>query len=253
MKRFFIVLFAFLICSALVACSSEVSTKETIETPNESKESKTPEKPTLPEPYQEILEQYKEIIEIWQLDGKTKDNMYFNEIIENAAYPKPYGSDAKNVHWAAMIAVSWYPKTAKYGYILKDINADGVPEMFWVRDDYSLLAAFTITEGKAITLGAYYYRSNGFVMDSGRIMIHGSGGADAGGYILYELPQGGKELVLIKMIGYDCTYDKEEYTEYVDGQEQIIEKAVFDEYMELYFPTTTTTENWKNNEIIFVG
>jgi|GEM_PF-1802653 len=253
MKRFFIVLFAFLICSALVACSSEVSTKETIETPNESNESKTTEKPTLPEPYQEILEQYKEIIEIWNLDDQSEDYQKFSEAIEKEEYPNPYGSDSKNAYWFYMIIDGKYPKTAKYGYILKDINADGVPEMFWVRDDYSLLAAFTITEGKAITLGAYYYRSDGFVMDSGRIMIHGSGGAGAGGYALYELPQGGKELVLIKMIGYDCTYDKEEYTEYVDGQEQIIEKAVFDEYMELYFPTTTTTENWKNNEIIFVG
>ena len=124
---------------------------------------------------------------------------------------------------------------ADYGYILKDINNDGVPELFWVRDDYSLLAAFTISEGKAVTIGAYSSRNKGFVMDTGEI---------------YQYAAGGSELTLIKTVG---NYRDENYYEIVDGQKHAISKDKFDNYKQLYFPAAVPADQWKMNEIIRVA
>lgn len=241
MKRFIVI---FLVFTTLVGCASTISTVEPATSNTSSKDFVTE---IIPEQYAHVLVQYEEIIEIWNSDDEVEGYPNFTEIMENDKYPKPYGSE--NYPWFEMLVDGKYPKTAEYGYILKDINGDGIAEMFWVRDDYTLLAVFTIVEGRAITIGAYSSKNKAIVLDTGEIYQFVVGGANIGEHSILSLASGGNKLSVVKTVG---SAPNDIYYQIIDGEKINIEKVKFDEYMKLYPVAATPTESWKANKILWI-
>ena len=242
MKR---IIAIFLVFTTLVGCASTISTEEPV-TSNISSKDFVSE--AIPEQYADVLVQYKEIIKIWNSDDEVEGYPNFTEIMENDRYPKPYGSE--NYPWFEMLVDGKSPKTAEYGYILKDINDDGISEMFWVRDDYTLLATFTIVEGKAITIGAYSAKNKAIILDTGEIYQFDVGGADIGEHTIFKLSSDSNKLCIVKAIG---NYHNEFYYEIIDGKKINIGKVKFEEYLNLYPVSATPTESWKANKILWVN
>ena len=76
------------------------------------------------------------------------------------------------------LPMSQYQKQeADFGYIIHDINADGVPELFWVREDHSIAAIFTREQDKMVLLDGYGGRYRGYVSENNTLYSHGSNSA----------------------------------------------------------------------------
>ncbi len=73
---------------------------------------------------------------------------------------------------------------SSFGYILRDINADNTPELFWVCEDRTLLAVFTVCDGRAKLLDYFMQRYSCVVTDDNRLVIHSSFGV---GYLDCEI------------------------------------------------------------------
>jgi hypothetical protein len=81
-----------------------------------------------------------------------------------------------------------------YCYLLRDINSDGVNELFLYADesdngtddpDYSLIAVFTITDGEAELLMEFWSRSRGYLTYGNYILNEWSDSADDSGIDYY--------------------------------------------------------------------
>ena len=95
-----------------------------------------------------------------------------------------------------------------FGYILHDLNADGIPELFWVREDHSIAAVFTRKKEKMILLDGFWSRYRGYVSQSNIYSTHGSGGAADNECVLYTL-DGGKLKEQFRF-GMESAYNSEE-------------------------------------------
>ena len=89
------------------------------------------------------------------------------------------------------------------GYALKDINGDGVSELFFISDeayDYIdfIFAIYTIHNGKPALVRAYWSRSSGSLGKDGTIYEHGSNGADDNFSATYRLDPDSGELKIIR-------------------------------------------------------
>ena len=74
-----------------------------------------------------------------------------------------------------------------FGYAIMDVNADGVKELLFYREDNVLLAIFTIKDEKAYLLSTFWPKHSGVILSSGDILITSSGGAQDFEYTIYEI------------------------------------------------------------------
>ena len=82
--------------------------------------------------------------------------------------------------WAAMIAdLPTYDARSEnaFGYILYDLNNDDVPELFFVRNDYSIVAVFTCYRDQLKLLATCSSRAAGYVSENGTFYAWAAGGA----------------------------------------------------------------------------
>ena len=77
-----------------------------------------------------------------------------------------------------------------FGYILRDLNADDTPELFWVHNDHRICAVFTWHEGTPVLLDAYWSRYCGYIGENNTLYARGSGGAEITQATVYVLHQG---------------------------------------------------------------
>jgi len=200
----------------------------------------------LPQEYEDILRQYEIIVSSWSSDNAEEGYPNFTADYESGRLPYPNG--AENYEWNNMLIEGKYPKNLRYGYILKDISGDAVPEMFWVCEDYRILAAFTIVNGQAVTIGAYYPKYKAMVLDSNEIFVHATGGASAGEVMIMSLPAGAYRLESIIHV----TYYNGTYCKVVGEKETVISKAEFDLFVQQYPFIKEPTLKWKENPIYYV-
>lgn len=155
------------------ACKSSVNSKnpETTETTNNVK----------PFLYVDLINDYKKI-----LDFRLSDD--FEEKYNNGTYLPDISDELKaaiasgnSEHWANMLAELPTGEEAfsidYYGYILYDMNNDGIDELFWVRKDYSIIAIFTIYNETLTLLDAFWSRHRATINQQGVLITQGSGGA----------------------------------------------------------------------------
>lgn len=92
---------------------------------------------------------------------------------------------------------------AHLGYAIKDVNGDGVEELFLLSDEFTMIALFTQYDGKPVLLEDFWNRKRGYVNESGQIIISGSSGADVSSQEVYRLDAATGRLVLEEAIGLD--------------------------------------------------
>lgn len=125
----------------------------------------------------------------------------------------------------------------RFGCIEFDLNQDGTPELFWVREDHSILAVFTYWENKAVLLDAFWSRYEGFVSEKGELYGWGSSGDRDHRCSIYELnSQGELESVKSFSSGTDFFGDptKVNYFETTGSQRQSIPSSRFEELSKEY-------------------
>ena len=133
------------------------------------------------------------------------------------------------------------PKLSNFGYILKDINSDDIPELFFVRDDYTILSVFTLIDNAPKLLGAFWSRYSCLMLDDNTIYILSSNGANDFEYTIYELTVD-NELSVLKKFGMN-----ESYYEKINNQIISITDTQFSDILELY-PYVAGTD-WSNNPL----
>ena len=68
------------------------------------------------------------------------------------------------------------PSVGAFGYFFADINGDSVPELFWIRNDKTLLAIFTICDSNVVLLDTFYSRYKCVVTPLWEIYTFADGG-----------------------------------------------------------------------------
>ncbi len=196
--------------------------------------------------YDSIIEDYQNIVSFRTLD----DFEYFWNYGEFIEISDPLlsaltvsGSDL-DYRWSNMIVEMPSPDSAidSFGYILADINNDGTPELFWVRDDHSVLAVFTVFEDKIILLDAFWSRYPCVITDEGALYTMGSGGASVIDYNIRALSDSG---MLTTKVGFSMY--NENYSEFINGEMISVSRSRFDKLI-IEYPFENS-QRWLNTEI----
>ena len=142
-------LFAFvlIICMLFCGCGdSQAASSINVST-------KTPEV-IYPQEYKTVLEDYKKIVEfrVSKDFEERYNNREFPEISESLRSQINNKSNERlTENWGNMIAeMTAYienPTVNSFGYVLKDVNSDGLDELFWVDEKRNILAVFTLNNG----------------------------------------------------------------------------------------------------------
>ena len=93
-----------------------------------------------------------------------------------------------------------------FGYSLRDLNNDGIPELFIISANYSIHALYSLVNGNPVILGGYWSRNRCEVDENGIFYKNGSSGAEDSSFASYSYV-GGHELRLIRMVGME-SYDE---------------------------------------------
>lgn len=190
--------------------------------------------------YTEILMDYNTLIDYrvsrtFECDWNNGNYITESETLLNARCDKTgerttHGVDLGS-KWSYMIVemVAGLENSTKeaFGYVIKDINDDSVPELFWLRNDRTILAIFTICDGDVVLLDAFYSRYKCVITNEGRIYTF-AGGGGSNQYDLKSLSNEGR-LDAICSFGTEWNFDRTgiEFFEIVDGQKIIVNEQHF--------------------------
>ncbi len=162
----------------------------------------------------------------WELEGVPEKAVHFSSY---DAVLYMYSIIAKNamtyndqINYKAMFKFNseldeeWYNKLSNaaltlrpkdiisYGYEYIDINKDGTKELILTTgNDYSILAIFTMSNGKPVLLDAFWSRYHGHIDSDGLLHIGGSSGWDHSISRIYRLSPESDQLELVSEIGSD--------------------------------------------------
>ncbi len=95
------------------------------------------------------------------------------------------------------------PTRESYGYCIKDLNDDGIDELILLREDYFVLAIYTLKDGQPYLLDSFWYRHNAMVLNTGEIYTISSGGADYTIYKIQKLEKNSQTLTTVREFGTD--------------------------------------------------
>lgn len=219
--------------------------------------------PSSTEAYAPVLDKYREIAQIMTSDRQA--GVYDGTVV----LPCPDGVEFDG--WSSGI-VEWRSVYDSYGYILKDINADDIPELFWVQEGYNILLAFTISNGEPVGLFSSRPRDEVIVLDSGKLLNHQSGGADTDLYAVLDLAPNGDRLVVEEAVYHDwhtndageavqeyyrCSWEgtldnldlEGEYAKNVDIIYTPITEEEYRTFLAQYPNMREQTEAWKQNKV----
>ena len=181
-----------------------------------TKADKEPEKEkpySLPREYEPVIENYKKIVEM-RLSEKFEEN--WNNGLYRNTYEGYYDDEIMgdfDIMITEMLPYADDITSSSYGYVLKDINEDEVPELFWVSSDLStIFAVFTLSGMDVQLLDAFCSRYKCCVTDNGELYTLSSSGADVVSYHIRKLEPHSAELISVKEFGSD--------KEYIPGQEE---------------------------------
>ena len=114
-----------------------------------------------------------------------------------------------------------------FGYILYDLDGNKIPELFWVRKDYSIVAVFTYYKEELRILDMYWSRYRGNIADNGQYFTCGSDGAADNSCNIYILNKGKLEEVFCFYRSSDGKADTVGYYETASKVKIEIDEARF--------------------------
>ena len=202
--------------------------------------------PVIPEwasDYQSILDGYREFAD-YIINNVIIDH-FVDHFDEDIFCPPDMDADMR-YRWVCMMIETniWYyrdfPKTREaFGYALKDLNGDGIPELILLLQDYTVLAAFSTVNETPRLLDVFWSRHRCAIFDSGLLYIDGNSGAVYWMRSMQQVSQGGNGLVTIEQYGMD----DDAYYRIVDGVQIGISKAELEEYFERLPALSSKTAN----------
>ena len=137
-------------------------------------------------------------------------------------------------HWPIMVLtmVSGLdtPTHDSFGWVLYDMNKDGVQELFFVREDDSLLAVFTIANNSPVLIDAFWDRYKGVITEKGELYTLSTGGADENTYTIKALDKTGNLTVITSFYMNHGALKND----YFDHNDQPIDKKQFNELLKKY-------------------
>jgi len=182
----------------------------------------------VPEAYTAVLQDYKELLDFRFSENFNED---FNNGIMVELNPKMQQDLEKDIPgdfyymYVEMDEAKDCDSPDDYGYVLKDINDDGVQELFWVGKCHTILAVFTIMNGQAELLDAFWPRYMARMTEDGYLYTQGSGGAAYTQFDIYKLLPNSS--VLERRIGF--AQDGEDvYLEWVEDKQVTITQERFE-------------------------
>ena len=199
--------------------------------------------------YTSIINMYRKIVEInldyddekdmsgvyeamFDIPGETEHNWY-NDVFDTVLISMVYAHELEN------------PEEA-YGYALKDLNSNGEDDLTLLLNDYTVLAVFSLYDGKPVLLGTYLPRIRCAIDSEGLLFVRGSGGAAYTQNYIYRISQDGGELFLIEGFGIDGWDEENEaniYYKIVDGEMKRVDKeeiaGLWDIFRDDYIEETT--------------
>lgn len=114
-----------------------------------------------------------------------------------------------------------------FGYILYDLDGNKIPELFWVRKDYSIVAVFTYYKEELRILDMYWSRYRGNIADNGQYFTCASDGAADNSCNVYILDKGKLEEVFCFYRSSDGKADTVGYYETASKVKIEIDEARF--------------------------
>ena len=107
---------------------------------------------------------------------------------------KALSADVSHRWWTMLLTMVQgldSPTHDSFGWILYDMNKDSTPELFFVREDHSILAVFTIVNDEPMLVDAFWNRYKGVITENGELYTMSSGGADENTYEIKSLDKTG--------------------------------------------------------------
>lgn len=134
-----------------------------------------------------------------------------------------------------------FPRDSALGYVLADLNNDGVLELLLGTidglNDSAPNSIFTLRDGQPVLLASFWNRNRGVVSEDGTIYNVGSGGASNTYLSSFSLDQKtGKLIQMTKMeSGYSDSDSKTYFVQIVDGKKHFISEQEFEDAETMYY------------------
>ncbi|MCL2152303.1 MAG: hypothetical protein FWH57_04990 [Oscillospiraceae bacterium] len=158
--------------------------------------------------------------------------------------------------WLGSVIISFYIEDKRteddYSYAVKDLNANGSPELILAIGDHAVCAIFSMVNNRPKLLDEFWQRNQCEIDSAGIIHTHGSNGAGWSTFQSYRISQRDDELVLVDEFGtdgWDQVTGEQSYYRIVDGINQNITSSEFDE---LYNQFSDVFRSTKNSGIEFI-
>ena len=183
--------------------------------------------------YDELIDLYRDITRYYA--GNAEDASV--DITYNIAYKLNIIDDEQQLY---ELGCSIFEMTSddNFGYAIRDINGDGIPELFILSEDYyNIYAIYTLRESKPVLVGAYWSRNRISIGKDGTLYNSGSSGAANSFDAIYSLNtwQDGEILIVIEVIGIEDFDDEAmealpepRYYRIRNGEKTIISEAKAD-------------------------
>ncbi len=121
-----------------------------------------------------------------------------------------------------------------HGYSIGDINRDGIDELLLLHEDYTLVAIFSLSDGKPVLLQNFLWLDREGVIDTeGMIHVFDHGSSSG----VYKISENCNTLELAAKIEYEYNKDDHTYSyfEYINGEKVSISHEQYYDYL-LYSP-----------------
>ncbi len=160
--------------------------------------------------YESILATYRKVVQLCENydDMKTVDGTY--DAMFDIAGEREHEWLGGLFSCVLLLAPMPIPQTDYYNYFyqyaIKDLNGDGIPELVLLLEDGTVLALFSMYEGKPILLDTFWHRYACSIDDDGDLLVSGSGGATSFSNQVLRIEAGGgswEEIVQFGADGYD--------------------------------------------------
>ena len=90
-----------------------------------------------------------------------------------------------------------------WGYAIKDLNRDGIDELVLLNEDYTVVALFSMANGKPVLLDSYEPYRNCWIDETGALHVLDSAGVEGWTNTVQRITDGGEQLELIAKFGSD--------------------------------------------------
>lgn len=267
-RLFFIVLVSVLLILSCASCTNDIvitepnineerETTGSTEIPKDTETTDRREEILFPEVYRDVILDYENLVS-YRLSEKFLEFYEHGNLIPISDSLAIALSETSGV-WSNMLAEmtngGQYLTRESYGYILQDINGDNFPELFWVRADHHVLAIFTVFEKKLYMLDAFWPKYDCFMIESGKVHIVSTGGAECNHYEIRRMEANSSALIFVKEFGTDGRDETNsvirfEVTE--SGERIQITEDRLEELLSMY-PFYQMGDHWKNTRIHFLN